>query len=147
MEHIHVKCRRLDPRADLPQYQTCGASGMDLHAAVPEPALLQPGEFRLIPCGIAVSIPVGYEAQIRPRSGLAAKYGITILNSPGTIDSDYRGEICVILINLGKEAFTINPHDRIAQMIFSPVVSGEFIVTQELDESDRSSGGFGHTGV
>lgn len=120
---------------------------MDLLAAVTEPLTLQPGQWRLVPTGLLVSIPHGYEAQVRPRSGLALKHGITVLNAPGTIDSDYRGEIGVILINLGDKEFTVCRGDRIAQMIFSPVVTANMIVVEALETSARGNGGFGHTGV
>lgn len=149
MEQISVKCKKLAAQEDLelPQYQTPGSSGMDLHASTGEPIVLAPGEFGLIPCGIAISIPEGFEAQIRPRSGLAARFGVTVLNGCGTIDSDYRGEVCVILINLGREDFTIKPGDRIAQMIFSKVIRARLVIADELDDTDRSCGGFGHTGI
>lgn len=120
---------------------------MDLLAAVDSPLVLNPGDRLLVPTGIAISIPEGYEAQIRPRSGLAVKHGIGLLNSPGTIDSDYRGEIKVILINLGKEPFTINRGERIAQMVFSPYSKADFKVLAELDVTKRNDGGFGHTGI
>ena len=146
MKHLSIQCKSLADDVSLPEYQTAGSAGMDLHAHVEQPVILSPGEFRLIPSGIAISIPEGYEAQIRPRSGLAAKHGVTVLNAPGTIDSDYRGEVCVVLVNLGKEPFTVKPGERIAQMIFSEVVRGELILTEELDDTARNSGGFGHTG-
>jgi len=130
---------------DLPKYQTQGSSGLDLRANVTDTIILASGEFKTIPVGIHISIPRGYEAQIRPRSGLAAKYGITVLNSPGTIDSDYRGEIKVPLINHGKERFEITRGLRIAQMIIAPVHMAEFIEVDELDKTVRGDGGFGHT--
>ena len=133
--------------AILPEYKTDGASGCDVHAFVKEPVELLPGDIKLIPTGLACAIPEGFEIQVRPRSGLAAKNGITCLNTPGTIDSDYRGEIKVILINLGKEAFIVKNGDRIAQFVVAPVVRGIFTTVKSLDETLRGSGGFGSTGV
>lgn len=133
--------------AILPEYKTDGASGCDVHAFVKEPVELLPGDIKLIPTGLACAIPEGFEIQVRPRSGLAAKNGITCLNTPGTIDSDYRGEIKVILINLGKEAFIVKHGDRIAQFVVAPVVRGIFKTVKSLDETLRGSGGFGSTGV
>lgn len=133
--------------AILPEYKTDGASGCDVHAFVKEPVELLPGDIKLIPTGLACAIPKGFEIQVRPRSGLAAKNGITCLNTPGTIDSDYRGEIKVILINLGKEAFIVKNGDRIAQFVVAPVVRGIFKTVKSLDETLRGSGGFGSTGV
>ena len=133
--------------AILPEYKTDGASGCDAHAFVKEPVELLPGDIKLIPTGLACAIPEGFEIQVRPRSGLAAKNGITCLNTPGTIDSDYRGEIKVILINLGKEAFIVKNGDRIAQFVVAPVVRGIFKTVKSLDETLRGSGGFGSTGV
>ncbi len=131
-----------------PAYETTQAAGMDIRAAVPvdEPVVLEAGTRRLIETGITLALPAGFEAQIRPRSGLAIKHGITCLNTPGTIDSDYRGEIKVILINLGKEAFTVNRGERIAQMVIAPVIQAEIMQVDVLDETDRGSGGFGSTG-
>lgn len=148
-DRIQIKFRRLRGNGDvpLPRYETEGAAGMDLRAAVEIPAILNPGEIKLIPTGLAVSIPPGYEAQVRPRSGLALKFGIGLVNSPGTIDSDYRGEIGVILINWGDEAFTIRRGDRIAQMIISKVYQAEILQVDLLDETDRGQGGFGHSGT
>ncbi len=130
----------------LPVYSSEGASGMDLAAAVEHDFILQPGERTLIPTGVAISLPQGFEAQIRPRSGLALKHGIGLLNSPGTIDSDYRGEIQIILINLGQDPFVIKRGLRIAQMIISQYVTASFKVVEELDVTIRNAGGFGHTG-
>jgi len=130
----------------LPRYMTAGSAGMDLLAAVPEPVVLASGERAMVPSGISIALPVGYEAQVRPRSGLAARHGISLLNAPGTIDSDYRGEVCMILINLGSEPFTVSRGDRVAQMIIAPVVQAEWEERAELPETRRSSGGFGHTG-
>lgn len=138
------------PHADdlpLPAYMTSASAGMDLLAAVDELISLKPGEYQKISTGIAVALPEGYEAQIRPRSGLAAKYGVTLVNSPGTIDADYRGEISVILINLGKEPFVVQRGDRIAQMIVAPVARVSWELQETLDETERGEGGFGHTGV
>lgn len=144
-----VKLKRMTGCEDvqLPQKMSELASGYDLHAAVAEPLTLQPGERALVPTGIAIAMPAGLEAQIRPRSGLAFKHGITCLNSPGTIDADYRGEIKVLLINLGREPFTIERNDRIAQMVFQLVPQTELKLVDELDETDRGAGGFGHTGT
>src|SRR6185503_2924167 len=132
----------------LPAYETADAAGMDLRAAVPEqePVVLAPGERSMIPTGLAIALPSGYEAQVRPRSGLAAKHGVTCLNSPGTIDADYRGEVKVILINLGQEPFIIKRGERIAQMIVAPVTRAELKVVTELDMTKRGTGGFGSTG-
>jgi dUTP pyrophosphatase len=130
---------------DLPAYQTNGASGMDLHAC--GSYLLKPMERCLIDCGFSMELPLNYEAQIRPRSGLALKKGITVLNTPGTIDSDYRGEIKVLLINLGAEEFIVERGDRIAQMVIAPIQKIEWQETESMDNTDRSEGGFGHTGV
>lgn len=130
----------------LPAYETDGSAGMDIRANLEEPVKLNSLQRALIPTGLFIELPVGYEAQIRPRSGLAIKYGITCLNSPGTIDSDYRGEIKIILINLSEEEHTINHGDRIAQMIIQPVLKAEWIEVKVLNESKRGIGGFGHTG-
>ena len=130
----------------LPHYATVGAAGMDVEAGVRESLLLQPGESILIPTGFGVALPEGYELQVRPRSGLAVQHGITILNSPGTIDADYRGEVKIALINLGKNSFTIHRGDRIAQLVLAPVTRAELCVVTTLDKTDRDVGGFGHTG-
>lgn len=130
----------------LPAYETPHAAGMDLRAAPPEPITLAPGERLLMPTGIRIALPEGYEAQVRPRSGLAIRHGITMLNSPGTIDADYRGEIRVILINHGSEPFTVHRGDRIAQLIVAPVTRVEWEPVERLDETARGEGGFGHTG-
>ena len=144
---VLVKCFPHHDGLKLPSYSSEGASGMDLTAACGEDILLNPGERALIPTGIAISLPPGYEAQIRPRSGLALKHGIGLLNSPGTIDSDYRGEIKIIVINLGQESFRITRGLRIAQMIVAQYVPATFKVIQELDVTLRNAGGFGHTGL
>ena len=131
----------------LPARATPGSAGFDLHAAVEEELSLAPGERALVPTGLAIALPAGYEAQVRPRSGLALRHGIVLPNAPGTIDSDYRGELRVILMNAGDEAFTIKRGDRIAQIVVAPVVVAEFAEVSELPESERGSGGFGHTGL
>ena len=131
---------------DLPQYATEQSAGLDLRAAVHSPLVLSPGERKLVPTGLAIALPAGYEAQVRPRSGLALKHGVTVLNTPGTVDADYRGEVGVILINLGQEPFTIERGERIAQMIVAPVSQLVWQEAAELDESERGAGGFGSTG-
>jgi len=132
----------------LPAYQTAHAAGMDLLAAVPDsaPVVLEPGKIAMVPTALSIALPPGHEAQVRPRSGLAAKHGITVLNSPGTIDADYRGEIAVLLINHGSAAFTIKRGERIAQMVIAPVSQAELVVVTALGETERGSGGFGSTG-
>jgi dUTP pyrophosphatase len=132
----------------LPAYQSAHAAGLDLLAAVPEsaPLVLAPGKHAMVPTALAIALPEGFEAQVRPRSGLAAKHGVTVLNSPGTIDADYRGEIQVILINHGAEAFAIRRGERIAQMVIAPVVQAALMPVTSLSETDRGSGGFGSTG-
>lgn len=132
---------------ELPRKMSELASGFDLYAAVTEPMVLEPGKRALVPTGLALAMPAGLEAQIRPRSGLAYKHGITCLNTPGTIDADYRGEIKVLLINLGEEAFTIARGERIAQMVFQIVPEVDLIEVQQLSETVRGAGGFGHTGT
>lgn len=149
MERVTVRVKQLPwgRGLPLPGYMTEGASGMDLVAALEHDKILQPGERLLVPTGIQIALPPGYEAQVRPRSGLALKYGITLLNSPGTIDADYRGEIKVLLINLGKEPFTIKRGDRIAQLVVQPVIKVSLKVETELENTERGTGGFGHTGI
>ncbi len=149
MHSLKIKIKRIGGHEDiaLPSYETEGSSGMDLRAAVREQITLNPGEIRLIPTGLAVSIPRGYEAQTRPRSGLALKYGIGMVNSPGTIDSDYRGEIGLILINWGQRPFTIRRGDRIAQMLICKVYRAEIVEVDNLDSTKRGEGGFGHSGL
>ena len=132
---------------DLPSYATSQSAGLDLRANLEDDIQIKPGERHLIATGIFISLPEGYEAQIRPRSGLALKNGITVLNSPGTIDADYRGEIGIILINNSNEVFTIKNSDRIAQMVFNKIEQAEFVLVETLDETERSNGGFGHSGV
>ena len=134
-------------RQPLPQYATPQSAGMDLRANLDEPITLNPMERRLIPTGLYIALPEGYEAQVRPRSGLALKKGITVLNSPGTIDADYRGEVGVLLINLSQEPFVVNDGERIAQMVIARHEQGEFVEVDVLDETERGAGGYGHTGV
>ncbi|MBQ6681340.1 MAG: dUTP diphosphatase [Prevotella sp.] len=131
----------------LPAYATKQSAGMDLRANIDEPIVLHPMERKLIPTGLHIALPEGYEAQVRPRSGLALKKGITVLNSPGTIDADYRGEVGVLLINLSQEDFVINDGERVAQMVIARHEQGEFVEVEVLDETERGEGGYGHTGV
>lgn len=146
-----IHCCRVRPEADadipLPTYMTPHSAGMDICAALESTLLLQPGDISLIPTGFAISLPIGVEAQIRPRSGLAVKHGISIINAPGTIDADYRGEIKIAVINFGKIAYTIHRGDRIAQMVINKICQARFAMVDSLDNSVRNSGGFGHTGV
>ncbi|MBR4380380.1 MAG: dUTP diphosphatase [Bacteroidaceae bacterium] len=130
----------------LPQYATPQSAGVDLRANLSEPVTLQPLQRALIPTGLFISLPVGYEAQVRPRSGLAIKKGITVLNSPGTIDADYRGEICIILVNLSNEPFVVNDGERVAQMVIARHEQAEWVEVETLDETERGAGGFGHSG-
>jgi dUTP pyrophosphatase len=132
----------------LPAYQSADAAGLDLVAAVPDdaPMILAPGKYAMIPTGLTIALPSGYEAQVRPRSGLAAKHGVTVLNSPGTVDADYRGEICVLLINHGAAPFPVRRGERIAQIVIAPVTRVELVPTTSLSATDRGSGGFGSTG-
>lgn len=143
-----VRLQQLPQGADLPlpEYQTAGSAGADLRAAVHEPVTLAPGAFQLIPTGIAIALPEGFEAQVRPRSGLAAKHGVTVLNSPGTVDADYRGQIGVLLINHGPTPYTVNRGERVAQLVIAPVSQASFTVTESLQHTDRGSAGFGSTG-
>lgn len=143
---IHIKKKKGCEDLPLPAYATSGSSGMDLLADVDGEVSLVPGEIKLISSGIYLSMPDGYEAEIRPRSGLALKHGISLVNTPGTIDSDYRGLLSLIMINHGKETFTIKRGDRIAQMVIKEVIRAQIEVTEELDETARAGGGFGHTG-
>lgn len=131
----------------LPAYATPESAGMDLRANITEPVVLHPLERRIIPTGLYIALPPGYEAQVRPRSGLAFKHGITVLNSPGTIDSDYRGELGVLLVNLSNEDFTVKAGERIAQMVIARHEQGEFVEVEQLDDTERGAGGYGHTGV
>ena len=146
MEKINLKFKKLDENVNIPCYQTEGAAGMDLCAFLKEPVTLQSLERKLIPTGLKMELPHGYEAQVRPRSGMSIKHGITLVNCIGTIDEDYRGELCVPVINLSNEEFTINNGDRIAQMVISAVTKAEVQVVTELTETVRGEGGFGHTG-
>ena len=143
---VKVLVKRLDPKVKLPKYKTIGSSGMDLMAFIENSIKIKPGELALIPTGISIAFPEEFEVQIRPRSGLAAKQSIGVLNTPGTIDSDYRGEIKVIIFNHGESEFVVNCDDRIAQMILTPVLKIEFEEVNELPETIRGSGGFGSTG-
>ncbi|MFW2365681.1 MAG: dUTP diphosphatase [Desulforhopalus sp.] len=151
MEHKRVELcwLRPDRQSDLslPGYETSGSAGMDVEADIESIVLIEPGGIALIPAGFAVSIPDGYELQVRPRSGLAVKSGVTIVNSPGTIDSDYRGEVKIGLINLGDKPYAVHRRDRIAQLVLSPVVRADIRMVKHLDRTDRGAGGFGHTGV
>ena len=146
MNIVKIKCIKEDG-ATIPLYKTAGAAGADLCAKISQPLTIKAGKFAMVPTGLYFEIPEGYEVQVRPRSGLAAKNGVTVLNTPGTIDSDYRGEIKVILVNLSDTDFVINNGDRIAQMIVAPVTQAEFIVSDKLSETARGTGGFGSTGV
>jgi len=149
MENINIKIKRISKDYNdipLPEYATEGSAGMDIRATVREPLIIKMGEVVMVPTNLSVEIPMGYEIQVRPRSGLAAKHGIGVLNSPGTVDSDYRGEIKIILINFGKEDFAIQKGERIAQLIVSRVFRADFSEESSLNESKRGSGGFGHTG-
>jgi dUTP diphosphatase len=145
---VTVRIKRLPHGADLPlpAYETEGAAGLDLRAAISKPVILQPGSRDLVPTGLVFELPEGHEGQVRPRSGLAAKHGVTVLNTPGTIDSDYRGEVKVILVNLGTEPFAVEPGSRIAQMIVAPVTRATLVETEDLSDSARGAGGFGSTG-
>lgn len=134
-------------KGELPKYETVHASGLDIRAMLSEPLSVQPGQRVLIPTGLSMEIPPGFEIQVRPRSGLAAKSGITVLNTPGTVDADYRGEVKVIVANLGDQPFEIKDMDRIAQMVLCPVVQAELVVSDELSDTARGAGGFGSTGV
>ncbi len=143
---VKVLIKKLNPSVQLPSYKTSGASGMDLMAFIEKPINLEPGKSCLVPTGLSVAFPQEYEIQIRPRSGLAAKNNISVLNTPGTIDSDYRGEIKIILFNHSNDNFIINKNDRVAQMVLTPIIKMELEETNELPESIRGEGGFGSTG-
>jgi dUTP pyrophosphatase len=149
MAAITVQLKRLAGNADLvlPVRMTEDSAGFDLPAAVKESVVMQPGEIRVVPCGFALAIPKGYEGQVRPRSGLSSKHGVTLINSPGTIDADYRGEICVPLVNHGKAPFTVERGMRVAQLLILPVPAVRLVEVDELESTDRGAGGFGHTGV
>ena len=150
LEQVRIRITRVRPAEDsdlpLPQYMTPQSAGLDLTAAVKAPMMIEQGKIKLVPTGLAISLPPGYEAQIRPRSGLALKRGLTLINSPGTIDADYRGEIGLAVVNLGPEPLVVNRGDRIAQMIISKVWRADWELVDDLDDTDRGSGGFGHTG-
>ncbi len=149
MTNVTVSIKRRSDCEDipLPSYETAGSAGMDIAAAVKDDVVIDPGEWSLIPCGFSMALPPGYEAQVRPRSGLAVKHGVSLVNAPGTIDSDYRGEVKVPMINHGSEPFTVTRGMRIAQMIVAPVSRTEFVEVEELPVTARGEGGFGHTGV
>lgn len=149
MTQVEIAVTRLPHNADLPlpAYETTQSAGMDLAAAINAPMTLAPGKRAMVPTGLAIALPAGYEAQVRPRSGLAAKNGVTVLNTPGTIDADYRGEVKVILVNLGEDSFEIERGMRIAQMVIAPVTQASFTGVDSLSETERGSGGFGSTGT
>ena len=146
MEKVIVKIVRENDKIELPKYETSGAAGMDVRANITEPIVLGSLERTLVPTGLKIAIPEGYEVQVRPRSGLALKHGITLLNTPGTIDSDYRGELKMIIANMSKDSYTINPWERIGQLVLNKVEQIEWEVVETLDETERGAGGFGHTG-
>lgn len=146
MSSLQIKIKTV-PGAKVPEYQSAGAAGADVFALLGEPMTIDPGKVALVPTGTFIELPDGYEAQIRPRSGLALKHGITLLNTPGTIDADYRGEVKIIMANFGKEPFVVESGMRIAQMVFARVYRGDFIVREELAGTKRNDGGFGHTGL
>jgi dUTP diphosphatase len=151
MNNLVLRIRRLNPERDqdlpFPEYMSAGASGLDLPAAIEGEVILAPGEIRLIPTGLALAIPPGFEGQVRPRSGLALKHGIGLINSPGTIDSDYRGEIGIALINLGQKPFILRRGDRLAQLVINKIYQAVIRLVDDLDQTDRADGGFGHSGV
>jgi len=151
MQAPTISITRLRPDSDadipLPQYMTPQAAGLDVCAAIPHDLVLESGAITLIPTGFSVAIPAGFEAQIRPRSGLAVKHGIGLINSPGTVDADYRGEVMIAVINLGRKSYTFHRGDRIAQMVINRVFKAALNVVAKLDETDRNTGGFGHTGI
>ena len=147
MRLLDISIQKLHPQAIVPQYMTEHAAGMDLCAALDEPIMINPGQRLIIPTGIAMAIPPGFEGQVRPRSGLAIRQGITLLNSPGTIDADYRGEIGVIIINHGSDEVIFQHGERIAQLVIAPVIQSSLRVVSNLSETDRGNGGFGHTGL
>lgn len=146
MNNCKIEVIKLRPEANIPRYMTALAAGMDICAVVDKEIIIQPGERCLVPTGLAFAIPEGFEVQVRPRSGLAIKHGIGLVNSPGTIDADYRGEVGIILINYGQDDFAINSGDRIAQLVVAPVVQAELEEVDVLSETERGAGGFGHTG-
>jgi dUTP pyrophosphatase len=143
---LRIAIKSLSALVSLPQYATPGSAGMDLPAAVESPVTVAPGTVEVIPCGFSIALPPGYEAQVRPRSGLAVKHSVTVLNTPGTIDPDYRGEVKAILINLGREPFVVTTGMRIAQLVVAPFTRVEWDAVEELSDTSRGAGGFGHTG-
>jgi dUTP pyrophosphatase len=147
MHRPEVSFRRLSPLATVPAYQSAGAAGLDLHAALEAPLTLEPGAIALVPTALALAIPAGFEGQVRPRSGIATKYGITVPNAPGTIDSDYRGELKVALINLGRVPFVIEHGMRVAQLVIAPVAHVTLVESADLGDTARGAGGFGSTGI
>jgi dUTP pyrophosphatase len=151
MDQLTLRIRRLHPERDqdlpIPAYMSSGSSGLDLPAAIDGQATLAPGEIRLIPTGLAIAIPPGFEGQIRPRSGLALKHGLGLINSPGTIDSDYRGEIGLAVINLGQRPYTVHRGDRLAQLVINRVFQAEVQLVDDLERTERNDGGFGHSGL
>ncbi len=149
MSEVRLQLRRKPGCEDvsLPQYMSDHAAGMDLCAAIDEDVIVAPGDVKLVPCGFYMALPVGYEAQVRPRSGLALRHGLTLPNSPGTIDADYRGEVCVILGNIGREPVTITRNMRVAQMVIARAMQATIDIVVELDDTARGEGGFGHTGT
>jgi dUTP pyrophosphatase len=149
LDGIQVRIQRLPHAGDLPlpAYESAGAAGLDVRAAIPEAFAIEPGDIARVPTGFALEVPAGFEMQIRPRSGLASKHGVTLANSPATIDSDYRGEIVIALVNLSRESFRIEPGMRIAQMVLARIPRVEWVEADELSVTTRGSGGFGHTGV
>ncbi len=150
-DSLTLRLRRLNPEKDrdlpIPEYMSPGASGLDLPAALEGEIILAPGEIRLVPTGLVLAIPKGYEGQIRPRSGLALKHGITLVNTPGTIDSDYRGEVGLAIINLGQNPYTIRRGDRLAQLVLHKVYQAEIQLVEDLEPTERADGGFGHSGI
>lgn len=147
MEHVELRTKRLVPRAILPVYHSELAAGLDLAACLDRPVTIDPDEITLIPTGLAVAIPAGFEGQVRPRSGLATRHGVTVANAPGTIDADYRGQVMVALINLGRVPYTVEHGSRIAQLVIAPVAHARIVVADELDATARGEGGFGSTGT
>jgi dUTP pyrophosphatase len=143
---VTVRFKRLRAGAVIPRYMTAGAAGLDLASAAEGPLTIQPGARVGVPTGLAIELPPGHEGQVRPRSGLASRAGVTVVNAPGTIDADYRGEVVVLLVNLGQEPHTIAPGDRVAQLVIAPVTRAELVEAEELSGTDRGGGGFGHTG-
>lgn len=147
MKSLNINIKKINPDSIIPEYMSEYSSGADIFANNEENIIIEPGDIKLIPGGFSLSIPAGFEGQVRPRSGLSLKHGITVLNSPGTIDSDYRGEVKIILINHGKKPFTVKKGERIAQLVITEVIRAHFHKVSELDNTVRSDGGFGHTGV